>query len=76
MGPDSYDATDGKIIVGTYAGTCYPHGKEILDTLAARANREELNWQLMADVEFADSIKQCTCMELKKKEKNGTNKLR
>jgi hypothetical protein len=52
MGPDTYEATDGKVSVGYYNGDCCCVAEQVLDNLAAKANKGELDWSKMADEKF------------------------
>jgi hypothetical protein len=65
IGPDIYEATDGKIPVYYYNGDCCCIAKEVLEVLADRANRQDVDWNLMLNQVVRDSILQRTCDSLK-----------
>jgi hypothetical protein len=65
MGPNTYIATDGKIEVRYYNGACCCVAKQVLESLADKANSGELDWSLMADKEFRSKTLSDECAKQK-----------
>lgn len=68
MGPDTWEATDGKISVHYYNGNCCCIAEKVLHEVARRANEGELDWSKMADPKFRDSILKTICEEFRMKQ--------
>lgn len=65
MGPDTWEATDGKISVPYYNGNCCCVAEQVLQNLADKANSKEMDWSKMADPEFRSAILQSECRKVK-----------
>jgi hypothetical protein len=65
MGPDTYEATDGKVSVHYYNGNCCCVAKEVLESLANEANSGKLDWVLMEFPEFRERVLAEECKKVK-----------
>jgi hypothetical protein len=61
MGPDTWEATDGKVSVSYYNGDCCCVAEKVLENLAALANKELLDWNLMQGKEFRERVLREEC---------------
>lgn len=61
MGPNTWEATDGKTSVSYYNGSCCCVAEKVLHSLAEKANRNELDWSKMADPTFRESTLAAEC---------------
>lgn len=66
MGPDMYEATDGKIPVYYHDGDCCCIAEEVLESLADRANKHDFDWMIMGDQVVRDSMLWKTCDSLRR----------
>lgn len=60
MGPDTWEATDGKYSEFSYRGTCW-EAERMLESLAHDANRGVVDWELMSDSKYRDIVMQGRC---------------
>lgn len=61
MGPDTWEATDGKVSVSYYNGNCCCVAEEVLQTLADKANSGQFDWSKMADEKYKEQVLADTC---------------
>lgn len=66
MSPDVFYATDGKIEVRYYSGNCTV-AKQVLESLADKANSGVLDWNNMADKEYQEIVLREECQRIKGK---------
>jgi uncharacterized protein YceK len=55
MGPETWEATDGKVSVSSYRGTCWETEK-MLQNVADKANKGIVDWPLMADPAYSKIV--------------------
>jgi len=67
MGPDTWEATDGKTSVSYYNGNCCCVAEKVLESLAAQANNKKLDWAKMADPKFKDFTLAAECKKMQGK---------
>jgi hypothetical protein len=67
MGPDTWEATDGKISVSYYNGNCCCVAEKVLESLAKQANNKKLDWSKMADPKFRASTLAAECEKVQGK---------
>jgi hypothetical protein len=67
MGPDTWEATDGKVSVNYYNGDCCCIAKEVLQSLADQANSGAFNWVMMDDQRFREETLSQRCRRMQGK---------
>jgi len=67
-GPDTYEATDGKVSVTYYNGLCCCVAKQVLESLAGKANAGKLDWSMMANDSFKNRTLSEECKVIKARE--------
>lgn len=55
MGPETWEATDGRVSVHYYRSDCW-EAEEVLKRLAKYANTGKLNWGKMADEKYRNAV--------------------
>jgi hypothetical protein len=61
MGPDAWEATDGKFSVFSYRGECW-EAEKMLEKLADDANHGTVDWELMHDDNaYYDTVMKARC---------------
>jgi hypothetical protein len=61
MGPNVFEATDGKVSVSYYNGNCCCVAEKVLESLAKQANSGMLDWNLMQFKEFRERVLKEEC---------------
>lgn len=61
MGPNTWEATDGKVSVSYYNGNCCCVAEKVLENLAEQANKKTLDWSKMADPKFKEETLAAEC---------------